>query len=294
MRIPYLHFHLALSLAAGLLWLWPPAALEASVALVLLSCGLVMKISVVTPSFNQGAFIERTVQSVLEQEGDFELEYLVMDGGSTDATLDILRRYEDRLTWVSEKDEGQGDAVNKGWRRATGNVLGWLNSDDTYEPGALAAVVTEYRKKPFEWCFGACRVIDESDAEIRRFITGYKTSQCERYSHARLLGRNFISQPATFVSREAFLETGEIDTGLAFAMDYDYWLRLGKKYEPRYIPRCLSNFRWHDVSKNGTRFRAALREGYLMSKKHAGKGDWAAVATHWLHYRALSVIYAVL
>ena len=253
-----------------------------------------MKISIVTPSFNQGAFIERTIESVLEQEGDFELEYIVMDGGSTDGTVDILRKYDDRLTWVSEKDEGQGDAVNKGWRAAEGDVLGWINSDDTYEPGALAAVADEYAAKPFEWCFGACRMINETDAEIRSFITKYKTHHCERYSYTRLLGCNFISQPATFVSKSAFEEAGEIDVGLTFAMDYDYWLRLGKKYEPRYIPRRLSNFRWHDVSKNGTRYRAALREGYVTAKKYAGEGDWAAVATHWLHYRALSVIYAVL
>ena len=252
-----------------------------------------MKISVVTPSFNQGPFIERTVRSVLDQEGDFDLEYIVMDGGSTDETLDILRKYEDRLTWVSEKDRGQSDAVNKGWKAAKGEILGWINSDDTYEPGALAAVAEEHGKSPFEWCFGACRMIDEADREIRRFITNYKTSQCERYTYTRLLGRNFVSQPATFVSRQAFDEVGEIDLGLTFAMDYDYWLRLGRKYEPRYIPRCLSNFRWHDVSKNGKLFRSALREGYLTAKKHAGQGDWPAVATHWLHYRALSVIYAV-
>ncbi|MFC1462382.1 glycosyltransferase family 2 protein [Verrucomicrobiota bacterium] len=253
-----------------------------------------MKISVVTPSLNQGPFIERTIRSVLDQEGEFDLEYTVMDGGSTDGTIDILRKYEDRLTWRSEKDDGQSDAVNKGWLAAKGEVLGWLNSDDTYEPGALAAVADEYSRNPFEWCFGACRVIDEKDAEIRRFITRYKTANCERYRYTRLLGRNFISQPATFVSRKAFEEMGELDLGLAFAMDYDYWLRLGKKYDPRYIPRCLSSFRWHDDSKNGTRFRAALREGYLMSKKHAGKSDWPAVVTHWLHYRALSLIYSVL
>ena len=169
----------------------------------------------------------------------------------------------------------------------------WRGRGQATFPVALAAVAEEHGKSPFEWCFGACRMIDEADREIRRFITNYKTSQCERYTYTRLLGRNFVSQPATFVSRQAFDEVGEIDLGLTFAMDYDYWLRLGRKYEPRYIPRCLSNFRWHDVSKNGKLFRSALREGYLTAKKHAGQGDWPAVATHWLHYRALSVIYAV-
>jgi len=92
-----------------------------------------MKISVITPSLNQGAFIERTILSVLSQKGGFELDYIIVDGGSTDNTLDIVRKYQESLTWISEKDQGQSDAINKGFNLATGELLAWLNSDDTYE-----------------------------------------------------------------------------------------------------------------------------------------------------------------
>lgn len=108
-----------------------------------------MKISVITPSLNQGAFIERTILSVLSQKGDIELDYIIVDGGSTDNTLDIVRKYQESLTWISEKDRGQSDAINKGFNMATGELLAWLNSDDTYEPHALTEVAERYKKFKF-------------------------------------------------------------------------------------------------------------------------------------------------
>jgi glycosyltransferase involved in cell wall biosynthesis len=108
-----------------------------------------MKISVITPSLNQGEFIERTILSVLSQKGDFDLEYIIVDGGSRDDSLDIIERYEHSLIWVSEKDRGQSDAINKGFNMASGDIFAWLNSDDTYEPGGLAEVVEQYDKNKF-------------------------------------------------------------------------------------------------------------------------------------------------
>ncbi len=253
-----------------------------------------MKISVVTPSFNQGRYLERTLRSVLDQRGNFDLEYWVIDGGSTDDSLEILKRHGDRLQWVSGRDKGQSDAINKGFRRATGDILAWLNSDDTYEPGALAAVAEAYRQEPFAWCFGDCRIVDEDDREIRRAITRYKVSQSRRYSYRRLLRRDFISQPAAFFTAEAYRRTGEISRELTYSMDYDYWLRLGRQGAPRYLNRYLANFRWHAVSKNGAAYRRAAWETWQTARRQACGGEWLDVAMHFGHYCVLSVLYRFL
>lgn len=253
-----------------------------------------MKISVITPSFNQGQYIERTIKSVLDQTGDFEIEHIIVDGLSTDSTAEIVRRYESRVIWRSERDKGQSDAINKGLKMAGGDILGWLNSDDTYAPGALNAVAQEYRRVPFEWCFGNCRVIDEHDREIRRFVTWYKTWQSRKYSFDRLLRRDFISQPAAFFTKDAYKEIGEVDRNLVYSMDYDYWLRLGRKWEPRYIDGFLANFRWHGQSKNGALYRAAIRETYRTARRHAGKDERFDVLMHWFHCQLLQVLYSVM
>jgi len=253
-----------------------------------------MKISVITPSLNQGAFIERTIQSVLGQVGNFELEYIIMDGGSTDDTLDIVGPYQNRLTFISEKDHGQSDAINRGFAIASGDILAWLNSDDTYVPGALSAVAESYRKYEFYWCFGNCRNIDANDNEIRRVITRYKMFQSRRYSLSRLLSRDFVSQPAAFFTKRAFQETGTFDLDLEYTMDYDYWLRLGKRCAPLYINRFLANFRWHDQSKNDANYRASAREAYLVAKKYAQPKDRFLIFKHYLHYRALILLYKFL
>src|SRR5512133_184424 len=197
--------------------------------------GARVKITVITPSFNQGAFIERTVRSVLGQRGDFELEYLVMDGGSTDETLSILRRYEGRLRLVSEPDRGQSDAINKGFRLASGDVLAWLNSDDTYAEGALQAVVETLSRTGARWCFGECRIIDEQDREIRRAVSRYKRWVSRGYGFRRLLSSNFIPQPATFFRRDLLDEAGPLDESLHLAMDYDLWLRFARLAPPALV-----------------------------------------------------------
>jgi glycosyltransferase involved in cell wall biosynthesis len=253
-----------------------------------------MKLSIITPSFNQGRYLERTLQSVLTQQGDFELEHIVIDGGSTDDTLDILRRYGTRVRWVSEKDRGQSDAINKGFGMATGEVLAWLNSDDTYLPGALARVAAEYRKAPFAWCFGNCRIIDEDDREIREFITRYKAAQARTYSYRHLLRRDFISQPAVFFTAAAYQATGEISRELVYSMDYDYWLRLGRSWEPRILDEFLANFRWHTQSKNGAAYRKASWETFQTARQHARPGHVPDLSLHALHVCALNILYRFL
>ncbi|MBI3185462.1 MAG: glycosyltransferase [Myxococcales bacterium] len=253
-----------------------------------------MRISVVTPSFNQAAFIERTIESVLGQRGDFELEYLVVDGGSTDGTLEVLRRYEGAVRWLSEKDRGQSDAINKGFRLATGEVLCWLNSDDTLEEGALEAVARELREGEGRWCVGQCRIVDEEDREVRRLVTWYKNFRVRRYSVERLLVENFISQPATFFRRELWEEAGGLDAERWYAMDYDLWLRFGRIAAPRIVPSYLASFRWHGGSKSGARFREGSWEAFQVACRHARPGEQVAVARHFLHHHALVAAYSVM
>jgi len=253
-----------------------------------------MKFTIVTPSFNQAAYLERTLRSVLDQTGDFELEYLVLDGGSRDGSVDILRRFEDRLQWTSGRDRGQSDAINQGLARASGDVLAWLNSDDTYEPGALRAVAEAWQRRPFDWCFGNCRIIDADDREIRPAITRYKIAQSRRYSFRRLLRRDFIPQPSTFFSRAAVAALGPLDMDLVYSMDYDYWLRLGRRSEPVYLDRFLAGFRWHAESKNGARYRKAAWETYRTACRHAGPGERRELAWHFAHVLVLNVLYRFL
>jgi glycosyltransferase involved in cell wall biosynthesis len=253
-----------------------------------------VRFTIVTPSYNQGTFIERTIESVLGQRGDFEVEYLVVDGGSTDGTLDVLRRYDGRLGWTSERDRGQSDAINKGFARATGDVLAWLNSDDTYAPGALAAVAGALRASGARWCFGECAIVDEEDREIRRAISSYKNRLSRRYTPRRLLERNFIPQPATFFRRDLLDEIGSVDESCRYSMDYDLWLRFARVADPVFVPRRLASFRWHGASKCGSSYRAAAWEAFGTARRHARPGDRGALAVHLAHLVAQTGVYGLL
>jgi glycosyltransferase involved in cell wall biosynthesis len=234
-----------------------------------------LRISVVTPSFNQAQFIDRTIQSVLSQAGNFDLEYLVIDGGSTDGTLDVLRRYGGRLDWVSERDQGQSDAINKGLRRVTGDVVGWLNSDDVLRPGALARVAAAFEEHPAAgWVHGRCDIIDPEDRVIRRWLSAYKRWCSLRYSYGRLLTENFVCQMTVFWRRSLLEAVGLLDTGLHLAMDYDYWLRLAKLGPPVYIPQPQAYFRWYPVSKSGAQFRRMIAEEQAIARRHDPDRHW--------------------
>jgi glycosyltransferase involved in cell wall biosynthesis len=229
-----------------------------------------LKLTVVTPSLNQVAFAERAVRSVLDQEGDFDLEYLVYDGGSTDGTLDVLRRHVPRLTLHVEPDTGQANAVNKGLRAATGDVVGWLNSDDVLYPGALAAVADAFRSRPdVLWLHGGCEIVDAQDRPIRRWITAYKEFRCRRYSRRALLVENFVSQMTVFWRRSAMERIGLLDESLRFSFDYEYWLRLSALGDPLYLPRRLAAFRWYTTSKSGSSFERQFREDREAFERHA-------------------------
>ncbi len=252
-----------------------------------------MKVSIITPSLDQVAFIERTIESVLAQRGRFELEYLVMDGGSTDGTLEILRRHEGRLRYISQEDGGQSAAINEGFRRTSGEVVAWLNSDDVYFPGAIEAAVGALRGGA-RWCFGGCDIVDEQDRTVRVAISRYKAWVGQRYSRRRLLGRNFIPQPAVFFRRELLEEAGPLDGELPYAMDYDLWLRFARLAEPAFVPRPLAAFRWHGGSITGGGYVRGAWECYRIARSHARGLERLALAEHLLHAGAEVAVYRAL
>lgn len=228
------------------------------------------RISIVTPSLNQGAYLERTIRSVLDQAGPFELEYLVQDGGSTDGTPDLLRRYEGRLRYRVERDAGQADAVNRGLRTATGDVVGWLNSDDLLYPGALARVTAAFAAHPEAlWVHGRCEIVDEGDRPIRRWLSAYKDARCRRYSRRSLLVENYVSQMTVFWRREALERVGLLDESLGYTFDYDYWLRLSALGDPVYIRERIAAFRWYRASKSGSSFVRQFEEDLEVFRRHA-------------------------
>jgi glycosyltransferase involved in cell wall biosynthesis len=207
------------------------------------------KISLVTPSLNQGQFIEETIRSVLSQNYP-NLEYLVMDGGSSDNTIDVLKHYSSQLQWVSEKDKGQTDAINKGLRIASGEIVAYLNADDLLLPGTLLKIAQLFMEHPQTmWITGQCRIIDENNREIRKLITAYKNLWLRLSHPSILLITDYISQPATFWRANLMGEMGYLDENLHYVMDYEYWLRLYVKYPPMFIPEYLAAFKVHLQSK---------------------------------------------
>lgn len=217
-------------------------------------------ISVITPTYNQIDFIQQTIQSVLEQNYP-ALEYIIVDGGSTDGTVDILKSYGDRVRWISEKDRGQSHAINKGLRLATGEVIAFLNSDDLYEPGSLLQVGEFFANYPeASWVTGKCRVIDERRREIRRALTLYKNFWLHFKNYGVLLVINYISQPATFWRKNVLDRIGYFNESLYYTMDYEYWLRVGNYYRLWFLNKNLATFRMYSDSKSGSNPKSEFKE----------------------------------
>lgn len=201
-------------------------------------------VTIVTPSYNQARFLEETIQSVLSQEYP-NLEYIIIDGGSTDGSLEIIKKYADQLAWwVSEPDHGQTDAINKGFARAHGEILAWLNSDDTYLPGAVRQAAEFIQDNPqVGLVYGDANLVDEDGNILGPFPS-------RQTDYQRLLrGYVHIPQQTTFFRADLWHKLGPLDPSFYFAMDYDLWVRIAKIAPLRYHPRLWANFRLHHSGK---------------------------------------------
>jgi len=232
-------------------------------------------VSIITPSYNQAQFLETTIRSVLDQVYP-NLEYMVVDGGSTDGSLEIIRKYADRLAWwVSEHDRGQTDAINKGFTRAHGDILAWLNSDDTYEPEAVAEAVTFLQAHPgVGMVYGDANFIDEHGQVIGPFPA--------RQTDYRRLRRGSVHIPkqAAFFRGDLWRQVGPLDPTFYFAMDYDLWVKLAKIAPLAYHPRLWATFRLHGSGK--TRLADDRCWPEMLKVHYRNGGNWFS----WLVFKA--------
>ena len=220
-----------------------------------------LKFSIVTPSLNQGRFIGETIESILSQEGDFEIEYIIQDGGSTDESLKIIRKAAVdleqglrpircrgiTLQWESGPDRGQSEAINKGLRKATGDICCYLNSDDTFNPGALERVAREFAAHPeADFVHGDCDFIDADSRLMWEWLSRpYRYKVMASYHFLWNRFANYIVQPSTFWRRRVLERIGGFDEGFHYAMDYEYWVRAGSQgLTFRHLPVKLSNYRF--------------------------------------------------
>ncbi len=243
-----------------------------------------MKFTIVTPNKNGGRFLEETLRSVISQrEAGVDLEYLVIDGGSTDGSLEIIGRYRRDISQIlSESDRGPVSAINKGLRLASGEIVAWLNADDRYHPGVLKRVASVMAQHPDRaLCFGACRIIDESGREIRRGITRFKEAFFPLSSRFTIQSLNYISQPAMFFRRSAAEAAGYLREDMVAAWDYDFTLLLWRRGGAVRVPGPpLADFRWHPGSISARKFGLQFKEEFEAAARDAGR----LAPQTWIHW----------
>lgn len=213
-----------------------------------------------------------------------------MDGGSTDNTVEILKRYEGKLKWFSEKDKGQSDAINKGLKIATGDIVAWLNSDDYYLPGTLQKVGSYSEEhKDAQWITGDYEIVDENGKEIQSFVRTYKNFLRSLPFRSTLYVANYINQPSTFLKRTLLKEVGFVNENYHLCMDYDLWLRIYKRYPLFTISSPLSAFRIHSTSKGKSQYQKQFNEEIEVAQKN-GAG-YIALLLHRIHSFLVTYVY---
>lgn len=229
-----------------------------------------LTISVITPSYNQGAFIGETLESILNQNLGNRLEYIVVDANSTDNTFNIIKRYipkfkKTRIKFkiIREKDNGQSDAINKGWKTAKGDILGYLNSDDYYQPNTLLQVIDYFQKhKNIKWAYGGWNYVNKKGQL-------YQAVQPKSFNKSKLLNYCNIGQPSCFFRKSLLKEVGFLNEKLHLAMDYGLWLRFAQKYPAGIINCIISNLRYYTGTKSSTRTEEHLFEAYHLLKQYS-------------------------
>ncbi len=235
------------------------------------------RITVVTPSYNQVQFLERTILSVLNQNYP-NLEFIIIDGGSTDGSVEIIKKYEKHLAyWVTEPDKGQTDAINKGWRMATGKIVAYLNSDDTYTPGAMKNIVLYLKQHPgIDAVYGICNLIDENDD----VINVWDPAEFNLKSLIRC-GISTIPQQTVFFKSYIPQKIGLLDTSLRHAMDYEYWIRMGQKFRFQKTPYILANFRIHKERKTSLETGTQWLESCRVRAKYSDESKLRWAIGYW-------------
>ena len=232
-------------------------------------------VSIITPSFNQGHFLEQTIQSVLSQDYP-RLEYIIVDGGSTDSSVDVIQQYADKINWwVSERDQGHADALNKGFARATGDILAWLNSDDTYQPGAIRQAVDFLLAHPgISMVYSDANLVDERGQYLGRF-------PARQTSYSMMLnGTVNIPQATTFFWTHSWKQVGPLDLTLKYAFDYDLWVRLAKIAPIVYVRQTWANFRLHEAGKTVYLDDRCYPDMIRVSRRE-GSGKFSPLVMRW-------------
>ena len=252
-----------------------------------------MKISVVIPNYNSGKYLEKCLNSVFSQTyKDFEV--IVADGHSTDNSAEILKKFQKRhknLKVIFRVSKGTSDNINAGMKLATGNIVGYLCADDTYEPKCLEAVAKCFERPEIQWVYGKSKIIDGEGREIRKFVTKAKEIFQKRYSYTALQCVDFIVQLTVFVRREFYQKIGEYDVNLKYSMDYDYCLRAGKESKPMFIDEYLANWRAHSESTSEKEHVAEARQAFGIQKRFSG---WWFRPIQWKVYLLTILLYWVM
>lgn len=247
-----------------------------------------LKFSIVTPSFNQAHYIVSTIDSVLSQNYP-NLEYSIIDGGSHDGTLDILKRYDDKLNWISEPDNGQAHAINRGFKKSTGAIVAWLNSDDIYLPHTLSYVADFFEQHPeIDVVYGDYQLIDLQGRVLLR------KKEIPFDYNILLYGLDYISQPTTFFRRKIFEQAGYLDENLHYGLDWEYWLRIanhGSQFA--HIPRYLAATRWHIAAKTLVAPPEMHKEHEEILNRYWGKHRFQSLRGQKLYRSWLNKIFRV-
>jgi len=236
------------------------------------------RITIITPSYNQGEFLEETILSVVNQNYS-NLEYIIMDGGSTDNSVDIIKKYEDKISyWVSEPDNGQADAIHRGLEKATGDIFAYINSDDIFLPDSFKVISEAFMSNPSaQWVVGKGYCIDEKGRFLNR----------KEYAPITFMNMLFLEdcvmQPTAFWRKELYFSVGGIDTKYQFSFDYDLFLKFVERSKPVIVDHDVAAFRMHPLSKTNTIHDICLKEDYEIHRNYFLKGkNPFRYLTYWI------------